>query len=283
MIKILVDSSSDYSLKEAQEKGFYYASLNVMIEGQTYLDGQNLTPDQFYNILTNTKEFPKTSQPSPQDFLSCFEEAKTNGDEVICITLSSALSGTYQSACLAKNIANYDKIYLIDSLSATAGIRLLVGYAEKLIAEGTLSAAEIAAKTDELKSRIRICAGVDTLEYLCRGGRVSKAAAAVGEMAKLKPIITVTPEGTVSVMGKCIGKNKAVSFILKNLQEAAPDPEFPLYSVFTSGTETAEKLEQKAAAEGFQFTARQQIGSTIGAHTGPGVFGFVYISSNFSV
>ena len=175
-------------------------------------------------------------------------------------------------------MVDYDKIYLIDSLSATIGIRLLVEYAEKLIAEGTLSAAEIAEKIDALKSRIHICAAVDTLEYLSRGGRVSKAAAAVGEMAKLKPIITLTPEGTVSVMGKCIGKNKAISFILKHLNEVTPDPDFPLYSAFTYGTDNAEKLEQKAAAEGLQFTDRLQLGSTIGAHTGPGVFGFVYIA-----
>lgn len=278
MIKILVDSSSDYTLKEAQEKGFYFASLNVMLGGQTYLDGQNLEADQFYQILTNTTEFPKTSQPSPQDFVTCFEEAAKNGDEVICILLSSSLSGTFQCACLAKSMVDYDKIYLIDSLSATIGIRLLVEYAEKLIAEGTLSAAEIAEKIDALKSRIHICAAVDTLEYLSRGGRVSKAAAAVGEMAKLKPIITLTPEGTVSVMGKCIGKNKAISFILKHLNEVTPDPDFPLYSAFTYGTDNAEKLEQKAAAEGLQFTDRLQLGSTIGAHTGPGVFGFVYIA-----
>ncbi len=278
MIKILVDSSSDYTLKEAQEKGFYFASLNVMLGGQTYLDGQNLDADQFYQILTNTTEFPKTSQPSPQDFVTCFEEAAKNGDEVICILLSSSLSGTFQCACLAKSMVDYDKIYLIDSLSATIGIRLLVEYAEKLIAEGTLSAAEIAEKIDALKSRIHICAAVDTLEYLSRGGRVSKAAAAVGEMAKLKPIITLTPEGTVSVMGKCIGKNKAISFILKHLNEVTPDPDFPLYSAFTYGTDNAEKLEQKAAAEGLQFTDRLQLGSTIGAHTGPGVFGFVYIA-----
>ena len=278
MIKILVDSSSDYTLKEAQERGFYFASLNVMLEGQTYLDGQNLEADQFYQILTNTAEFPKTSQPSPQDFLTCFEEAEKNGDEVICILLSSALSGTFQSAALAKNMVDYDKIYLIDSLTATAGIRLLVEYASELIAEGSLSAAEIAEKIEQLKSRVHICAGVDTLEYLCRGGRVSKAAAAVGEMARLKPIITLTQEGSVSVMGKCIGKNKAVSFVLKHLQEVTPDPAFPLYSVFTYGTDNAEKLEQKAAAEGFQFTDRHQLGSTIGAHTGPGVFGFVYIA-----
>ena len=278
MIKILVDSSSDYTLKEAQERGFYFASLNVMLEGKSYLDGQNLEADQFYQILTNTSDFPKTSQPSPQDFLTCFEEAEKNGDEVICILLSSALSGTFQSASLAKSMIDYDKIYLIDSLTATAGIRLLVEYAEKLIAEGILSAAEIAEKIDTLKSRIHICAGVDTLEYLCRGGRVSKAAATVGEMARLKPIITLTPEGAVSVMGKCIGKNKAISFVLKHLQEVNPDPDFPLLSVFTYGTDNAEKLEQKAAADGFCFTDRHQLGSTIGAHTGPGVFGFVYVT-----
>lgn len=278
MIKILVDSSSDYTLNEAQERGFYFASLNVMLNGQTYLDGQTLAADQFYQLLTSTTEFPKTSQPSPQDFLTCFEEAEKNGDEVICILLSSSLSGTFQSARLAKSMIDYDKIYLIDSLSATAGIRLLVEYTEKLIAEGTLSAAEIVEKTEQLKSRIHICAGVDTLEYLSRGGRVSKTAAAVGEMARLKPIITLTPEGTVSVMGKCIGKNKAISFILKHLNEVAPDPEFPLLSVFTYGMDNAEKLEQKADAEGFRFTDRHQLGSTIGAHTGPGVFGFVYIA-----
>lgn len=277
MIKLLIDSSSDYLPSEAQERGMYFVPLSITFGETTYRSDLDLDRDTFYDMLTTRKDSPKTSQPSPQDFLDYFEEAKANGDELICILLSSALSGTYQSATLAKSMADYDGIYLVDSLSATHGVRLLADHAADLITQGK-PASEIVEKLESLKKRISICAAVDTLEYLCRGGRVSRAAATIGEIANLKPVITVNPDGTVGVLGKCLGKNKTMTFILKHLQEHKPDPEFPIYSVNTYGNSNCERFEQKMIQSGYDFKDRLQIGATIGTHIGPEVFGVIYIT-----
>ena len=276
MIRLVVDSSADFLAEELKERKIELVPLNVALAGETYQDGVTLERNQFYEILTSQEDFPKTSQPSPESFLNIFEDAKEKGDDVICVLLSSGLSGTCQSAHLAKNMAEYDNIYIVDSLSATIGIKILVEYADKLRNEN-VSAAEIAAKLEDVKSRIRIFAGVDTLEFLCRGGRVSRASAAIGELANIKPIINVNEEGKVAVLGKCLGKNKALRFIMDKMDAAPADENFPIYTVYTYGTENTEKLEDKLTKAGVAFTSRQQIGATIGAHVGPGAFGVIYI------
>ena len=277
MIRILVDSSSDYTMEEIKNNGFHFVPLAVTLAGNTYRDGIDLVPDQFYELLTTCKDFPKTSQPSPQDFAEIFEDAKEKGDEIICILLSSALSGTCQSAHLAKDMVDYDGIYLIDSLAATVMIKFMGNYAEKLINQG-LSAKEIVANLEAMKGKIKVAAGLDTLEYLHKGGRLSKASATIGELANLKPIITVTEEGKVSVIGKCLGKNKALNFILKFLENGNRNTDFPLYTLYSYGTENTEKLEERLTKEGYQYDERVQLGSTIGAHIGPGAFAIIFVS-----
>lgn len=276
MIRVLVDSSSDYMQAEAQKNNLEFVPLTVMINDVTYKSGVELTHDEFYEKLIDGKEFPKTAQPSPQDFLTIFEDAKEKGDDVICILLSSALSGTCQSAHLAKNMADYDNIYIIDSLSAIAGMRIMAEYAVKLSSEG-MPASEIAEKIEAIKSKVKIIAGVDTLEYLCRGGRLSRTAATIGELANLKPILTVKPEGNLEVLGKTLGRVKAINYILNQLENSTVDTEFPMYSVYTYGTENVEKLENKLSKEGYRIDNRCQIGASIGAHVGPGAFGVVFV------
>lgn len=252
MIRILVDSASDYMIEEAKKENLEFVPLTVMLNDVTYKSGIELEHDEFYEKLMAGKEFPKTAQPSPQDFLSIFEDAKEKGDDVICILLSSALSGTFQSANLAKNIADYDRIFIIDSLTAAAGIRILAGYASKLAAQG-LSAEEIFTKVDALKTKVKIFAAVDTLEYLARGGRLNRTVAAIGELANLKPIITLAPEGNLEVPGKTLGRVKAINYILNQLESRIIDTDFPMYSVYSYGTENVEKLEKKLEKEGYQI------------------------------
>ena len=277
MIKILVDSSSDYSMEEIKQKGMEFVPLHITFGETTYADNIGLERNDFYRMLTESADFPKTSQPSPQDFLEIFEKAKENGDELICILISSSLSGTCQSATLAKSMADYDKIHIIDSLSATIAIKVMADYGLKLIEEG-LSAEEIVARIENMKSRVKIAAGLDTLEYLRRGGRIGRAAAMVGELANLKPLISVGTDGAIDTIGKCLGKNKAVSQIIRFLETSKLDPEFPMYSVYTLGTTNTEKLEQKLGKEGIRVTKRLQIGSTIGCHIGPGAYGVIFVT-----
>lgn len=276
MIRFLVDTSSDYTVDEVKEKGMELVPLHITLGEADYRDAYDLTKDGFYELLTSSEEVPKTSQPSPQDFVEAFEEAEEKGDDLICILLSSKLSGTFQSAVLSKDIVEYDKIHLVDSLGATHMIRLMADYGQELAKEGK-TAEEIVAALNEMKSKIKVLAVVDTLEYLCKGGRVSRAAAAIGEMAKVKPMITVS-EGEVGVIGKSLGKNKAIGSLLKALGECEVDERFPMYSVSSVGTENCDAFEKRLTAEGYEFKERVQIGATIGTHVGPGAFGVIFVT-----
>lgn len=276
MIKILVDSSSDYEMEEIKEKNFELVPISINIGEANYIDGISLKKDEFYKILENCKDFPKTSQPSPQAFFDIFQSAKEKQDIILCILLSSELSGTCQSAQLARNMVNYDGIYIIDSLAASLSIKILADYAYSLVQQN-LPIEEIICELEALKPRITLFAGLDTLEYLCRGGRLSKSAAAIGELANIKPVITLTTEGTVGVLGKCLGKNKAVAQVFKHLQESGLDTSFPLYTIYSYGTDNCERFEEKLAENGYQISKRLQVGATIGTHIGSEAFGVVFV------
>ena len=277
MIRILVDSSSDYSQEEVQEKGLVFVPIRIELAGKEYLAGIVLERDRFFELLQETGEFPLTSQPSPQVFLDIFQEVKEAGDDLVCILLSSHLSGTCQSARLASQMMDYeDHIFIVDSRAATYNIKVMADYALELVHDG-LSAAEIAERLEAFKSRVHVVAMIDTLEYLRRGGRIGKAAAVVGDLARIKPVIYVTPEGEIGLAGKALGKNKAVNMILKWIGEHPLDESFPAYSIYSYGTENSEVFEERLSREGIRFDERLQIGATIGTHIGPGAFGFVYV------
>ncbi len=276
MIRIIVDSSADYTKEEIDKRQLTLVSLTINLEEKSYLDGVDITRDQLYEWLMESNGFPKTSQPSPEDFTRHFTEAKEAGDDVICILLSSSLSGTCQSAFLAKNMVDYDRIHIIDSLSATHVIRFLVNQAVRMRDNGS-TAEEIVASLEELKGRTKVIAAVDTLEYLCRGGRVSRAAATIGNLANLKPIITINPEGEVAVMNKCVGKNKAMSYIVNTIQEYEIDEAYPVYSIYSYGVENCISLEARLVSAGYTLHSRKQVGATIGCHVGPGAFGVLFV------
>lgn len=276
MIKFLIDSSSDYMQEELAGQDILFIPMGITIDGRDYLGGIDLNQDQFYDMLLGASDFPKTSMPSPAAFTDYFEEAKANGDQIVCIILSSALSGTYQSAVTAKAMVDYDGIYLIDSRSAAACIRIMLEHGLRLRDDG-FSAAEITRQLEALKKRIHVYAAVDTLEYLYKGGRLSRAAAAVGTIANLKPILTITEEGTVSVIRKSLSKARARKDLLDILTAADIDTSFPVYTLYSCGIENCEVLESSLAEAGICPTARTQLGPAIGAHVGPGVYGMFFV------
>ena len=277
MIRIIVDSSADYQAKELQAQNIELVPITVTIGDRSYLDGIDLERDTFYEILAESGQFPKTSQPSPQSYLDVFLDAKEKNDDVICITVSSALSGTCQSATLAKSMADYNNIHIVDSLGATHIIRLMADYACALRAQG-LTAPAIVAALVTLRPRIKVTAVLDTLEYLQRGGRLSKTAATIGELASLKPMITITQEGIVGILGKSIGKNKAALSMLRYIQGDEIDTRFPVYTLYTYGIENCVRFEERLSEKGIHPDNRLQIGPSIGAHVGPEAFGVIWVS-----
>lgn len=272
MIKIMVDSAADCG-RDAYD---YYVPLVVRVGGQEYRDGIDLRPNRFYRLLTTGRDFPKTSQPSPEDFAAVFEAVKKAGDELLYFSLSSALSGTLQSARIAREMVDYDRIYIIDTCAISHMIGILADHARRLIDEGW-DALRIVEQCQGLKARIKVFAGVDTLEYLYKGGRLSKASAAVGEMAGIKPIVTLSPEGTVQACAKTIGVPRAIKLLQEKVSKADIDPDFPVYTLYTSGTEHTEKLEARLEAAGIRVDGRRQVGPTIGAHVGPNVYGVAFV------
>lgn len=276
-IRIITDSSADLTPIDAQRLGVDVVSMSIQFGDRSYLDGVDLEKADFYRLLAEGTDSPSTAQPTPADFLERLEAVKAAGDEAVVITLSSALSGTYQSAMIAKEMCAYDPIYVVDSLSATAGVQIMVDYACKLRDQG-VAAKEITEKVSEIKGRIRIFAVIDTLEYLRRGGRLSSLQAGLGTVTKLKPVISVR-EGAVSVVGKAFGTVAATKQLLKFLSEHPIDSAFPSFALYTDDKgrvdEFLPKLQEvKALPQDLRFCA---VGPTIGTHVGPGVVGMAYV------
>lgn len=274
MIKIMVDSASDCSRNDGACQLF--VPITITMDGREYSDGVDINSDMFYDMLISGEQFPKTAQPSPQAFADIFEQVRADGDELVYLAVSSQLSGTWQSACIAKDMVGYDGIYIVDTLAATHMIAYLAEHAAQCVAQGA-TAAETAESVRRLRTRVRAFAGVDTLEYLYRGGRLSRASAAVGGLAGVRPIVTVTQDGRVEAVGKTIGKIKAMQFIAKQLESLGVDSRFPVSSLYTSGEDNCERIEQMLRDSGIEVTGRLQVGPTIGAHLGPGAFGVVFV------
>lgn len=277
-VQIIVDSSADYEVEELEQKQLHCVPLTVTFGDTHYKDCLELTKEEFYRQLLAREHYPKTAQPSPEDFLKVYTQAKENGDSVVALLLSGGLSGTYQSGCLAKDLAEYDPIYVIDTLSAVAGIRIMT---EKAIAmrDAGNTAEEIAAEMEQLKKRIKILLAVDTLEYLYKGGRMTKAQTGIAELAHLKPIITLNGEGKLEVWKKCIGAKKAMASLAQNLEQVTLDPAYDVVFIYSHDRENCENLRSYMSEKGLDVADHPlyNLGSTIGAHIGSGAFGYVYV------
>ena len=277
MIKIITDSTSDIDLKYAQELNVEVVPLKVIIDGKEYKDRIDLQPEEFYDLLVNSQTLPSTSQPSPQDFVDLYETAKNNNDSVIVITLSSVISGTYQSANLAKDLVDYDDIYVIDSLGTTQMQRLLVLKAVALRNEG-MNAQDLYTFLEAYKHRIRLFAFVDTLEYLYKGGRLSRTAATAGTLLKFKPIIGFD-EGKLDVFAKARGTQKATAKIIDLIQQDGEmDLDEPICIGYTGSFDGLDKFENTLRETLHSGeTLHGIVGPVIGTHAGPGARLIAYV------
>ena len=278
MVRIVTDSAADFSPAELEQKNIICIPLEVLFGGEEYEENINLSKDQFYEKLLAFEGFPKTSQAAPAVLAGLFEEAKAEGEEIIYFTLSSALSGTWQSAMFIKEDMGYDKAYVVDSRNATGGQRMLVEHAVRLRDQGKC-AADIVAEVEALRERIVLYACINTLEYLYRGGRISHLSYALGTLAQIKPIIHVDHMGRVDIPAKAMGMRKGMEHLCKQADAKTPDPEYPLYVMYTNDRSVAETLAVRLAEHGQAVHPDNiiQVGAAIGSHVGPAACGLVYV------
>ncbi|MBE5968045.1 MAG: DegV family protein [Lachnospiraceae bacterium] len=276
-IQIITDSTSDIGREEAEKMGVTIVPLKVLFGEKEYREGIEITMDDFYQKLARAEKLPTTSQPAPDDFLGHFQKAKEVGDSVIVLLIAGKFSGTTQSAVIAKEIAEYDAIYIIDSLTAITGLRLLVEHAVKL-REQHWEAEKIVAALEKSKDRIVLMAMVDTLEYLHKGGRLSKSSAVLGSLLRFKPILSVK-DGVIGVVGKARGTNKGIARMLEIMEEMGEiDPAYPVTFGYTAEDSKGLLLKEKVTEKyNLGETAIYPVGCVVGTHVGPGACVITYI------
>jgi len=273
-VKIIVDSASDIKVTFAQQQNLGFAPLRTILAGTEYRDGIDILPDEFFEKLEANKEVARTSQVNVSEFAAMYEEAVNAGDDVIVITISSGLSGTYQSAVIAA--ADYPgRVYVIDSLSATAGEQVLIEQAIRLRDAGK-SAADIFAELDEMRKKARLFVRLETLEYLKRGGRISKTSAAVGGLLNIKPILTLNGEGKLETVGKARGINMSHKMLNDSIRSCG-GIDFTKPVVITYAGDLADGTVQKYLEDSRDIYGDHvdqitigQLGCVIGTHSGPG-------------
>lgn len=277
MIRILTDSASDILPAEAEQLGLTVIPLNVTLEDGTVLrDGVDMTPSAYYETLAGCRKLPTTSQPSPELFENFFLEAAAAEDEVIGIFLSHALSGTYQCAKLAADMANVDNVLFVDSGHVCLSEALLVRLAVQLRDSGK-TAGQIAAILEHAKEHLHLVAAIDDLKYLRKGGRLPAAVAVAGGMLGIKPLITIQ-DGKVAMAGKARGLPGAYVALFKKVEEMGGiSPVFPALAGYTVSprevTPIQTYLRDNLQQEDLLV---RQIGCVIGTHAGPGAFGIAF-------
>lgn len=268
-VRIIVDSSTDVS-EEYREK-IQFVPLTVRFGDKEYLDGVELSKHQFYEMLVESDALPTTSQATPAAFAEYLESVASAGDSAVVITLSSKLSGTYQSAVLAAE--DYPNIYVVDSQSVAIGTGVLAQYAVNLAQQG-MGAEEIAQVLTQQREKVCVVALLDTLEYLKKGGRISKTVAFAGGVLNIKPVVTVQ-DGAVALIGKARGSRNGNNLLVEKIREAGGvDFGRPVLLGYTGLSSTLlEKYVEDSKALWAGHVDKLDgclLCSVIGTHVGPG-------------
>lgn len=278
-IRIVTDSTADVPRELLEHYQIRMVPLKVHFGDQMYLDGVTIEPAQFYERLVAADALPTTSQPSPNDFNSIYTELLSEPDTVIIsIHLSSAMSGTYQSAMLAKSMiedATPDaagRIHVVDSRSASYGFGQMAVMAAQLARDG-VSVQAILERIEQFKQDRKLYFLVDTLEFLHKGGRIGRASAMFGALLNIKPILSINPEGEVYAVDKARGTKKVISRVVelfrKDLEGVST---IHIAAGYATNREVMdgviEQLREHFEVASVEYT---MIGSVIGTHVGPGV------------
>lgn len=267
-IRIVTDSASD--IEQGEFQNVCVLPMTITIDGKSYRDGVDLSKDEFYQLLETSDAIPASSLISPFQFQEALDSIEADGDEAIVITISSQLSGTYQSAMTAAR--DRTSVSVIDSMQASCAQKLLVLRAMQLILLG-LSREEVTRELEQEKKRIVIFAAVDTLTYLLKGGRISKTSALVGSVIGIKPILTLD-EGELIAIGKAHGSKKSHAFLSQRIKKIGGIDFTMPYAVGYSGTNRAHLQKYLNNNQELLNSVPHrpdivQIGSTVGTHSGP--------------
>jgi len=273
--RIVVDSTADI-LPEYLDQ-IHTVPLTVSFGEEEYIDGVTIDHRTFYQKLIETDAMPSTSQASPAAFAEQYDQAAAADEEVVVITISSKLSGTYQSAMIAA--AGRSSVYVVDSENASVGCGILVGLALRYLRDG-MTASAIAEKLQEDKKKIIVIALLDTLEYLKRGGRISKAAAFAGGLLNIKPVISIA-DGEIQLLGKARGSKMGNNLLVQQIQKVGGiDFTKPVLLGYTGLSDVL--LQKYIEDSSYLWSASLDavryvsIGSVIGAHAGPGAIAVAF-------
>ncbi len=275
MIKIFVDSGSSIKQEEKEKYNVEILPLKIRLGLNEYTDGIDLSNEVFYDALINKKIFPKTSLPSLGEVKERVEKSLEEGNDVIILTISSAISGTYNSIRML--FSENDRVRVIDTKSAVGGIRLLVNEINKY---RDMPLDFISDKVNALIPKIRVVAVPETLDYLMMGGRLSKSAWALGSVLQLKPLISLdSSDGNVKVLGKAMGKRRAMEAVAQSLVTMNCDSEHEIIASYTYNRENLETLigltDKKYHG---QIKVYDDLDSALACHWGPNAYGYIFIS-----
>ena len=268
-VQIIVDSTVD--MPERIKDRFRIVPLTVHFGDEEFIDGVTIDKQRFYERLVESDQLPTTSQATPAAFDKEYAAVRAAGDSAVVLTIASDFSGTYQSACIAA--AEYDNIFVVDSRSAAIGAGILAEYALQCVEQG-MDARAIAEALVEKRGKICLVALLDTLEYLKKGGRISKTAAFAGGLLNIHPVLTLT-DGEVTIIGKARGSRQGNNLLVQKIHESGGiDFSMPLLLGYSG---LSDALLQKYVADsaplwenGTEALESVCIGSVIGTHAGPG-------------
>lgn len=279
-ITFILDSSSDYCPHEhTLTIPYTVVPLNISFGDDHYLDGETISTDQFYKRMAVEHHLPKTSQPSPQAFLEAFQSGIKDGHEVIYFGLASKLSGTVQSAQVAKGMLDEEeqkRVHILDSGIASAGILILLKEAERLANEGK-SASEIVDVLEHKKNSIVAYVLLETLENLKKGGRISAVQGSIAEFLNIKPLLSVK-DGVVETVGKYRGRKKGISKLkelLMDWKQNNPDKDLFVIHSMPSKDEVIKEFGEHFSFPSFKNINFTRFGSTIGTYASENAIGFI--------
>lgn len=273
-VQIIVDSTAD--LTPALKERVLTVPLTVHFGQEEYIDGVTIDHQTFYKKLVSGDTLPSTSQASPAGFEEKYQQIRSAGNSAVVITVASKVSGTYQSAVIAAD--GYENIHIVDSGSVAIGSGILTELALQL-ADAGLDAAQIADRLEEEKKKLRVVAVVDTLEYLKRGGRISKTVAFAGGLLNVKPLLGIT-DGEILILGKARGNKQANNQLVNEIEKSGGiDFSRPVMLGYTGLTD--ELLQGFIATSQDLLSSLPElrstvIGSVIGTHAGPGAVAVAY-------